>query len=111
HLAGCTAHPTGAWVTQQARNLSWDLLNFQDKQNGELSMRFLIHDRDAKFTPSFDIVLACEGIEIILTPFRSPKANAFAERWVRTAREECLDNLLIIGEGHLCRVLTEYIEY
>ena len=74
-------------------------------------MRFLIHDRDAKFTRSFDTVLQSEGIEIIRTPYRAPNANAFAERWVRTAREECLDHLLILGERHLHRVLTRYTEY
>jgi transposase InsO family protein len=72
-------------------------------------VRFLIHDRDTKFTSSFDTVFALEGIETILTPYRSPKANAYAERWVRTAREECLDLLLIVSEGHLKRVLSEYI--
>ncbi len=74
-------------------------------------MRFLIHDRDAKFTSSFDTVFESEGIEIVRTPYRAPNANAFAERWVRTVREECLDHLLIIGGGHLRRVLLEYISY
>jgi putative transposase len=95
HLAGFTTHPSSAWVTQQARNLTWDLAD------RALPMRFLIHDRDAKFTTSFDSVFASEGIETVLTPYRSPKANAFAERWVRTAREECLERLLIVSEG-LC---------
>jgi len=79
HLAGCTAHPTSAWVTQQARNLAWDLLDFGDIQTSEekLPVSFLIHDRDAKFTSSFDAVFASEGIETVLTPYPSPKANAF----------------------------------
>ncbi len=117
HLAGCTAHPTNAWVTQQARNISWDLWNLwniQDEEEAKLPkppIRFLIWDRDAKFTCAFNAVFACEGIETILTPYRSPKANAFAERWVRTVRNECLDQLLLISEGHLKRVLMEYIEY
>lgn len=111
HFAGCTPHPTGEWVSQQARNLSWDLLDIQDKQNGEQPRRFLIHDRDAKFTHSFDTVFATQGTEIIRTPYRAPKANAFAERWVRTVRDECLDQVLIISEGHLRRVLIEYTEY
>ncbi len=113
HLAGCTPHPTGAWISQQARNLIWNMWEIQDKdkQHEKLPVRFLIHDRDAKFVSSFDTAFSTEGIEIILTPYRSPKANAFAERWVRTVREECLDHLLIISEGHLRRVLIEYIMY
>ncbi len=94
HFAGCTPHPTGEWVTQQARQLTWTLQNSKDKR---LPIRFLIHDRDAKFTSSFNTVFESEGIDIILTPYRSPKANAFAERWVRAVREECLDRLLIVG--------------
>jgi putative transposase len=108
HLAGCTAHPTGAWVTQQARNIIWDL---QDNQHGGSAIRFLIHDRDAKFTSSFDTVFASDSVEIIRTPYRAPNANAYSERWVRTVREECLDQLLIVNERHLRRVLTEYIKY
>jgi putative transposase len=111
HFAGCTAHPTSEWVTQQARNLTWELQETRTPQSGQLPMRFLIHDRDAKFTRSFDTVLQSEGIEIIRTPYRAPNANAYAERWVRTAREECLDHLLILGERHLHRVLTRYTEY
>ncbi len=110
HLAGCTAQPTSAWVTQQARNLTWEMEDLGDRDR-ELPIRFLIHDRDAKFTSSFDTVFALEGIETVLTPYRYPKANAFAERWVRTVGDECLDRLLIIGEGHLRRVLSEYTEY
>jgi putative transposase len=105
HFAGCTAHPTGEWVTQQARQLTWTV---HDKQ---LPSRFLIHDRDAKFNSSFNTVFESEGVEIILTPYRSPKANAFAERWIRSARGECLDRLLILGESHLRRVMKEYISY
>ncbi len=105
HFAGCTAHPTAEWVTQQARHLTWRL---QDEQ---LSMRFLIRDRDAKFTAKFDAVFVAEGIEILRTPYRTPTANAFAERWVRSVREECLDKLLIVNEAHLHRVLREYVRY
>lgn len=108
---GCTAHPTSAWVTQQAHNLAWDLGDIQDIRDPQLPVRFLIHDRDAKFTLSFDTVFAAEGIETILTPYRSPKADAFAERWVRTVREECLDQLLILSAAHLSRVLREYVAY
>lgn len=111
HFAGCTAHPTSAWVTQQTRNIAWDILEVQTRELPSEPIRFLIHDRDAKFTPSFNTVFVSEGIEIIRTPYRAPKANAFAERWVRTVREECLDHLLIISEWHLRRVLTEYVTY
>jgi transposase InsO family protein len=105
HLAGCTAHPTAAWVVQQARQLSWQM------QEGDLRVRFLIRDRDAKFVPGFDTVFRSEGIEIVRTPFRAPNANAVAERWVRSVRTECLDHLLILGERHLRRVLTEYVTF
>jgi len=64
-------------------------------------MRFLIHDQDAKFSRIFDTVFQGQGIAIIRTPFRTPKANAFAERWVRSVREECLDQLLILNQRHL----------
>lgn len=105
HFAGCTEHPTAEWVTQQARQLTWTL---QDEQK---SIRFLIHDRDAKFPSRFDTVFASEGIEILRTPYRTPTANAFAERWVRSVREEVLDKLIIINQAHLRRVLTEYVSY
>jgi len=105
HLACCTAHPTAAWVTQQARQLAWTV------QEAETPPRYLIHDRDAKFPPSFDAVFASEGVEIVRTPYRAPNANAYAERWVRSARTECLDHLLIANDTHLRRVLTEYVDY
>jgi putative transposase len=100
HLAGCTTNPTGAWVTQQARNLSFTRVF-------ELT-RFLIHDRDSKFSASFDEVFRSEGIKVIRTPIRAPQANAYAERFVRTVRAECLDWLLIIGRQHLESVLRTY---
>ena len=105
HVAGCTASPTAAWVTQQARHLSWQI------QDGALPVSYLIHDRDSKFAPAFDAVFTSEGVEIVRTPYRAPNANAVAERWIRSAREECLDHLLIVGEGHLRRVLTAYAAY
>jgi putative transposase len=105
HLAGCTANPTGAWVTQQARQLAWTL------QEQTSRFRFLIRDRDAKFNRSFDTVFASEGIEIVKTPVRAPKANAIAERFVGTARRECLDWLLILNRRHLEHVLRVFVEH
>ena len=99
HLAGCTKNPTGAWVAQQARQFSWTL----QEQPG--SYRFLIRDRDRKFTRDSDAVFASEGIEIIKTPVRAPTANAIAERFVRTARADCLDWLLVMNRRHPERVL------
>ena len=105
HLAGCTPAPNGAWLTQQARQLTWQL-------EGRASpIRYLIHDNDTKFNRSFDAVFQSEGVEVIYTPFQAPNANAFAERWVRTVRNECLDYLLIWDETHLQRVLVEYLHY
>ena len=105
HLAGCTANPTSAWVTQQARQLSWQI------QDGSLPMHFLIHDRDSKFPGAFDAVFMSEELVIIRTPRQAPNANAIAERWIRSVREECLDKLLILGERHLDQVLTAYVDY
>jgi putative transposase len=105
HVAGCTDHPTSTWVTQQARQLMWTL------EDRSLPMRFLIHDRDSKFSTAFNTVFASEHIEIVLTPFRAPKANAYAERWIRSVRQECLNHLFIINEQHLRRVLTDYVAY
>jgi putative transposase len=105
HLAGITAHPTGAWVTQQARNLLMDL---GDRAN---RFRFLIRDRDSKFTTAFDAVFASADIRIIRTPIRAPRANAIAERFIGTLRRECLDHLLITGPRHLAVVLQEYLEH
>ena len=109
HILGVTAHPSGAWTAQQARNLLMDL--------GERARRFkvLIRDRDSKFTTAFDGVLAGNGARVIKTPVRSPRANAnanaYAERFVGTLRRECLDHILILGEGHLRRVLAEFARH
>jgi putative transposase len=93
HLAGCTAAPDAAWVTQQARQFSWQL---QEREPG--SVRYLLHDRDGKYAAGFDIVFASEGIEVIRTPVRAPNANAYAERVIRSIRAECLDRLLILNQ-------------
>ena len=105
HVAGVTAHPTGAWVTQQARNL---IGVFTD---ATAAMRFLIRDRDAKFTAAFDEVFRSEGIRILRTPVQAPRANAFMERWFGSLRRECLDRLLIVGRRHLERVLQTYVDH
>ncbi len=105
HLAGCTTNPDPAWVTQQARQFVWQV------DEARTPMRFLIHDRDGKFTTSFDQVFVSEGIDIVRTPFRAPRANAVAERWLRSVRQACLDHRLIVNQRHLLRVLKEYIAY
>ena len=105
HLAGCTARPTAAWVAQQARNVAWSL------QEVGRPCRYLIHDRDAKFPAAFGRVFAAEGFAVVRTPYRAPQANAYAERWVRSAREECLDHVLVMGENHLRRVLDAYVAH
>ena len=99
HILGITHHPTGEFVTRIARDLVGDLLD-----RGRF-VKFLIRDRDTKFTASFDEVFSSEGITVIKTPVQSPRANAFAERWVRTVRNECLDWLLVLSRSHLDRVL------
>jgi putative transposase len=104
-VTGVTAHPTGAWVVQQARNVSYELA-----QRGR-PVKFLIRDRDTKFTTSFDEVFRSEGIRTIRAPIRAPRANAFAERFVGTVRRECLDRMLIFGRRHLEAVVHGYVEH
>ena len=105
HLLGVTAHPTGAWVAQQARNFLMDL--------GDRAAQFtvLIRDRDSKFTNVFDAVFASEGIRILRTPVRAPRANAIAQRWIGTLRRELPDRILILSRRHLMAVLAEYVAH
>jgi putative transposase len=105
HLLGITANPTAAWITQQARNL---LMHLGDRA---AAFAFLIRDRDSKFTDTFDAVFASEGIRILRTPVRAPRANAIAERWIGTLRREILDRMLIVNRRHLETVLAEYVAH
>jgi transposase InsO family protein len=106
HVLGVTAHPTGAWVTQVARNLAVDLVD-----RAAASFQFLLRDRDTKFVASFDEVFASLGLRILRSPLRAPVANSFAERWVGTARRECTGRLLIYNQRHLMHVLTDYVRH
>ena len=103
HLLGVTAHPSGAWVAQQARNFLMDL------GDRAAEFRLLIRDRDSKFTSVFDAVFTSESIRILRIPVRAPQANAIAERWIAIARRELLDRLLIINRRHLMALLTDYM--
>lgn len=100
---GVSANPNGTWVTQQARNLMMDL-----DDDPELCMRFLLRDRDAKYCRSFDTVFAAEGVEVVLTHYRSPQANCHIERLIGSLRREILDHVLILRRRHLSNVLREY---
>jgi putative transposase len=97
----CSSNPDGRWVAQQARNL---VMQFGDEQ----PFRFLVHDRDAKFSHAFDEVIRSEGVKVIRTPVQAPNANAYAERWIRNLRADCLDRILILGRRHLEHVLRIY---
>jgi hypothetical protein len=105
HVSPATAHPDSAWVTQQARNLALGL----DARSSPV--RFLIRDRDTRFTGPFDAVVRSEGMRVIRTPIRTPNANASAERVIETIRAECLDWTLILGRGHLDRTIRTYGEH
>jgi putative transposase len=104
---GVSANPNADWVTQQARNVMMDL----DDDHPELCVRFLLRDRDAKYCRSFDAVFAAEGIQVVLTPYWTPQANGHIERLIGGLRREVLDHVLILGRGHLVRVLGEYVSH
>jgi len=104
HFAGITSNPNQVWITQQARQLIWKL------REQDASLRFLIHDNDTKFSKSFDVVFQSEGFHVIHAPYSAPNSNAFAERWVRSVKEECLDHILILNAFHFKHVLLEYID-
>jgi putative transposase len=105
HFAGCTVHPDNTWISQQARQVMWEL------DERDPAIRFLIRDNDKKFSRAFDTVFRSAGIKAIPTPCRAPNANAFSERWIRSVREECLDKVLIINQAHLRRVMREYVAF
>ena len=105
HIAGVTAHPSGAWVTQQARNLL-RTLNEEEKRP-----QIVIRDRDVKLTKAFDDFVQSKDVTVIRTPIAAPKAKAHAERWVGSVRRECLDRILIVSQGHLKRVLHAYVAH
>ena len=104
-ITGATAHPHAAWVTQQARNVAGDIVG------EEIDVKFLLRDRDTKYVASFDEVFRSEGAQILRSPYRTPNANAYAERFVRTVRAECLDHLLIVNVHHLERVLRIHVNH
>jgi transposase InsO family protein len=105
YIAGVTANPDGAWVVQQARNLIMTLADHGERH------RIVIRDRDRKFTAAFDEVFRSEGLRVIKAPIAAPRAKAHAERWVGSARRECLDRILIVSRRHLETVLREYVAY
>jgi len=104
-MTGVTDHPNGPWVTQQARSAAMDL------DDARVAAKFLIRDRDAKYSHSFDEVFTGAGAKVVKTPTKAPNANAFVEHFVRSVRKECLDHLLITGERHLRRVLQVYADH
>ena len=104
YISEVTTNPTGAWTTQQARQPIWKL------EDRRVEFRFALHDNDPKFTDRFDAVFCSEGMRVIHTPYHAPNANAFAERWVRTVKDECLDHILVLNEAHLRNVLRKYVE-
>jgi putative transposase len=104
-IAGLTVHPNEAWMKQIARNVTMD-------DCGALrDCRYLLHDRDTKFTRSFRAIIASAGVEPLVLPARSPNLNAYAERWVRSVKEECLSKVILFGERSLRRALSNFVDH
>lgn len=101
-VASCTSEPNAAWVTQQARNLSWRL------EDEGIQLSAVIHDRDKKFAPAADMIFRSAGARVILTPLLAPKANAHAERWIWSCRRECLDWMLVVNQRQLEAIARDY---
>jgi len=104
-FANCTANPDSAWITQQARNVAYEL------QDVGVPVRFAIHDRDAKFTSGFDAILESEGVKVIRIPYRAPRANSHCERSIGSARREFFDFMIVIGERHLRLLLERWLDH
>jgi putative transposase len=105
HITGTTPHPSQLWVTRQARQLMWKL----DDEGRSFS--HLIRDNDGKYSLSFDVVFESQGVEAVRIPFRAPRVNAYAERWVHSVREECLDQMIVLNQAHLVYALRSYEQY
>src|SRR5438093_3702328 len=105
HVAGVTPHPNEAWMIQAARNVTMEEWGFLAPS------QYLIHDRDTKFCAAFQQIIDDAGVERVVLPPRSPNLHAYAERWIRSVKEECLARLMLFGEATLCRTLHEYIEH
>jgi putative transposase len=105
HIAGITANPDGVWMAQQARNLCMFFDDLPDRP------KYVVSDRDTKFTAQFRAILESDGVEVVQTAVRAPNQNAYAERWAQSLRQECLDNFIILGEKHLRYLVQEYVRY
>ena len=105
HVAGVTPHPTALWMMQMARHVTMEEWGFLSPE------QYLIHDRDGKDGPAFHQIIAVAGVKRVSLPARSPHLNAYAERWVRSVKEECLSQMILFGEASLRHALTQYAEH
>jgi transposase InsO family protein len=105
HVAGVTPHPDEAWMVQVARNVTMEEWGFLSPS------QYLIHDRDGKYCPAFQQLIAAAGVTRVPLPPRSPNLNAYAERWVRSVKEECLSRMILCGEASLRHALTQYVAH